>query len=174
MQDRIVQSISGGVADIVIGVTIVICLTRAIIFIVKSLRQWASQKSKIDLYNRMIDKYGDAPEFIAYLQSGTGLQTIEESATAAEAGSAASPMGKILFSAQIGVIAALVGAGLLILGNIFGESLGGDLYIVLTVTGTVGLTVGIGFLISAAISYKLCKTWGLLTTTPIKEKAQTN
>ncbi len=37
------------------------------------------------------------------------------------------------------------------------------------VEGIVGLMIGIGLLISAALSYRLCKTWGILTG---NEKAQ--
>jgi hypothetical protein len=35
---------------------------------------------------------------------------------------------------------------------------------VLTVGGIVGLMIGVGLLISAGISYRLCKAWGMLTT----------
>jgi len=100
------------------------------------------------------------------LQSDAGLKFIEENTV-----QAAAPLGRILASMQIGIILTLLGAGLLVTGNVFGGSLGGDLYIVLTVSGIVGLTIGVGLLISAAISYRLCKAWGILTT---NEKTQTS
>jgi hypothetical protein len=65
---------------------------------------------------------------------------------------------KILGSIQKGIILSLVGAGLPILGNVFGSQMGGDLYIVLTVAGTIGVMIGIGFLISTAISYRISKS----------------
>ena len=163
-ETRIVHDIASEIVPLVIGVTLIICLMRVVISILKFLKQRANLKSKTDLYNRMIDKFGAAPEFVAYLQSDEGRQFIDENIV-----QSTSPLSKILLSIQIGVILTLLGIGLLVLGNIFGGSLGGDLYIVLTVSGTVGAMVGIGFLISAGISYKLCKIWGLLT---LKEKAQ--
>jgi ABC-type multidrug transport system fused ATPase/permease subunit len=168
MEDRmIVHEVVDGVTALLIGVTISICLTQTVIFIVRTLKQRASQKSKYDLYSRLIDKFGNAPEFIAYVQSEEGRRFLEEDMTPEKA---SSPFNKILVSIQIGVILTLFGTGLLTLSNIWDNSLGGDLFIVLTVIGTVGLMIGIGFLITAGISYKLCRAWGLLTT---KAKTQT-
>jgi hypothetical protein len=158
MNDTIVDEIINGVTALFFGVTIIICVTWIVINVLRSLKQRANTKTRAEIYSRLIDKFGTAPEFIAFLQSDAGLKFIEENAVQNVA-----PLGKILAALQIGTILTLVGIGLLMLGNIFGGSLGGDLYIVLTVGGTVGFMVGIGFLISSAISYRLCKTWGILT-----------
>ncbi len=145
---------------------IIVCAAWIVVTIVTALKGRANTRTRADIYNRLIDKFGTAPELIAFLQSDAGLKFIEENTV-----QPAAPLGKILASIRIGVVLTLLGAGLLITGNIFGESLGGDLYIVLTVGGIVGLMIGIGLLISAAISYRLCKTWGILTGS---EKAQTS
>jgi hypothetical protein len=157
MNDIIVHEVFSGITSLVLGATVIICITWVVITIVKSLKQRANVQTKTELYSRMIDKFGAAPEFIAFLQSEEGRAFIEENVT-----QSASPISKILGSIQIGVISALLGIGLLILGSIFGGSLGGDLYIVLTICGTVGLMIGVGLLISSVISYKLSKSWGLL------------
>ena len=167
MEDSTIHEIFSGMAQMVIGTTIVICMTWIVTTIVRALKQKANQKSRIELYNRMLDKFGAAPEFIGYLQSDDGRKFFEESAVES---SASSPMRKILFSIQIGVVATLFGLGLLVLANLFDQSLGGDLYIVLAVSGTVGAMVGVGFLISTAISYKLCKMWGLLEVKKTSEQ----
>jgi len=165
MEDfRTVHEVVDGISASIIGVTIVICLMRTVIFIVKTLKQRASQKSKYEIYSRMIDKFGAAPEFIAFMQTEEGRAILEENLTPTDV---ATPLNKILVSIQIGVILTLLGSGLLALGNIFGSSRGGDLYIVLNIGGTASLMVGVGFLISSAISYKLCKTWGILTADKI-------
>ncbi len=137
---------------------IIVCAAWIVVTIVTALKGRANTRTRADIYNRLIDKFGTAPELIAFLQSDAGLKFIEENTV-----QPAEPLGKILASIRIGIVLALLGAGLLITGNIFGESLGGDLYIVLTVGGIVGLMIGIGLLISAAVSYRLCKTWGILT-----------
>jgi hypothetical protein len=125
--------------------------------VVAALRQQANTRTRAEIYNRLIDKFGTAPEFVAFMESDAGLNFIEENTV-----QPAAPLGKILASTQIGVVLTLLGAGLLVTGNVFGESLGGDLYIVLTVGGIVGLMIGIGLLISAGISYRLCRAWGMV------------
>jgi hypothetical protein len=166
MNDLIVQQILSNITVTIFGVAIIICIAWIVVTIVTALKQRANTRTRGEIYNRLIDKFGTAPEMVAFLQSEAGRQFIEENAL-----QTISPIGKILASIQRGIVLTLPGAGLLVAGNIFGGSLGGDLYIVLTVGGTVGLMVGIGLLISAAVSYQLCKAWGILTTS---EKTQAN
>jgi len=165
-QTTIIHEIFSYLVPLIIGVTIVICLTIVIISFLKSLKQKANLQTKTDIYSRIIDKFGAAPEFIAFLQSEDGRYFIEE-----DIARSASPLSKILLSIQIGVILILFGAGLLALGNIWDTTLGGDLFIILTITGTIAAMVGAGFIISSVISYKLSKRWGLLTE---KEKSPKN
>ena len=160
MNDLIVKEIVSGVTALVFGVVIITCLAWVAVTVVRELKERANTRTRADIYNRLIDKFGTAPEFIAFLQSDAGLKFIEENTVQ----TAVAPLGKILISIQIGVVLTLLGSGLLVTGNVFGESLGGDLYIVLTVGGIVGLMIGVGLLISAGISYRLCKAWGMLTT----------
>jgi hypothetical protein len=164
-QTNIIHEVFSYLVPLIIGVTIVICLTIVIISFLKSLKQKASLQTKTELYSRIIDKFWASPDFFAFLQSEEGRNFIEEDITRS-----ASPLSKILLSIQIGVILILFGAGLLALANIWDSTLGGDLFIILTVTGTIGAMVGAGFIISSVISYKLSKRWGLLTE---KEKSPT-
>ena len=154
----IIHEIFSNLTPLVIGVTVVISIAWVVINIVKALKQRANLQTKTEIYSRMIDKFGAAPEFIAFLQSEEGRQFIEENVAQSNA-----PMRKILGGIQIGIVLTMVGAGLLILANIFDRSLGGDFFLIITVAGTVALMIGIGLLISVMISYKLSKSWGLLT-----------
>lgn len=169
MNELIVNEIVNGVTALFFGIAIIISAAWIAINIVRALKQRANTRTRAEIYNRLIDKFGTAPEFIAFLQSDAGLKFIEENAV--QTGGA---LGKILAALQIGIILTLVGIGLLMLGNIFGSSRGGDLYIVLNITGTVGLMIGIGFLISSAISYRLSKTWGILTAKESSQVEKTN
>lgn len=164
MNDIIVSEILNTVTALVFGVVIIISVVWIAVAVIIALKQRANTRTRAEIYNRLIDKFGTAPEFISFLQSDAGLRFIEENTVQNFA-----PLGKILASLQIGVVLALLGAGLLVTGNIFGGSLGGDLYIVLTVGGVVGLMIGSGLLISSAISYRLCKAWGIF---PANEKHQ--
>lgn len=158
MNDIIVSEIINGVTAVFFGVVIIICTAWIVVTVITSLKARANTRTRAEIYNRLIDKFGAAPEFIAFLQSDAGMNFIEENAV-----SPISPLGKILGSMSVGIVLALLGAGLLVTGNIFGGSLGGDLYIILTVGGVSGLMIGVGLLASAGISYRLCKAWGILT-----------
>jgi len=163
MEDQTLHHFMQDLTPIVVMVVLIIAIAWIINTVIIALKQRANMRTRSELYSRLLDKFGSSAEFVAYLQSETGQQIFEELTTRS-----ASPRNKILGSIQKGVILALLGAGLVILGNIFGGSLGGDLYIVLTVSGTIALMLGIGFLISSAISYRLSKSWGLLE---IEQKA---
>ena len=145
------------VSAVVIGATIIISSAWVITSIVSSMRQRANTRTRTEVYNRLIDKFGSAPELIEFMKSDAGLRLIEEQVV-----EPSQPLAKILGSMRLGVSLALVGVGMLVVGNIWDWTLGKDLYLVLALGGTVALTAGTGFIISAAVSYKLCRMWGLI------------
>ncbi len=157
MDDLIVNSVMNTVSAVVIGATIIICSAWIITSIVRSMRQRANTRTRAEIYNRLVDKFQTAPEFIEFLQSDAGLRFIEEQTVEAR-----QPLTTILTSIRLGVSLALIGLGMITVSNIWDNILGTDLYIVLALGGTVALTAGAGFIISAAISYKICKLWGLM------------
>src|SRR5688572_10063727 len=157
MNDLIVNSLLNTVSAVMIGSTIIVCSAWIITTIVTSLRQRANTRTRTEVYNRLIDKFGSAPELVEFLRSDAGLRFIEEQTV-----EPAQPLTKILSSIRLGVSLALVGLGMLVVGNVWDNALGNDLYVVLALGGTVALTAGAGFIIAAAISYKLCKVWGLI------------
>jgi hypothetical protein len=157
MDDLTVNGILNTVSAVVIGSTIIISSAWVITSIVASMRQRANTRTRTEVYNRLIDKFASAPELVEFLKSDAGLRFIEEQAV-----EPSQPLAKILGSIRLGVSLALVGLGMLLVGNIWSNELGNDLYIVLALGGTVALTAGLGFIIAAAVSYKLCRTWGLI------------
>ena len=62
-------------------------------------------------------------------------------------------------SLQKGIILTLLGFGFLLLAFKFHRDDPGDVFMVI---GTVGLSLGIGFLLSAGASYRLSKSMGIL------------
>lgn len=148
-----------------LGVTLIICIAWIVTNIVRSLKQRANTRTRADIYNRLIDKFGAAPEFIAFLQSDAGLRFIEENTV-----EPAAPVGRILTSLQIGIVFSLVGLGLLFVAGTE-NSVGHDFYIIVMMIGTVGLAIGVGLLASAYVSQRLCKAWGILSTTTIDKPA---
>lgn len=166
MDDLTVNSLLNTVSAVVIGATIIICAAWIITSIVTSMKQRANTRTRTDVYNRLIDKFSSTPELIEFLRSDAGLRFIEEQTV-----EPSQPLMKIMNSIRLGVSLALVGGGMLVVGNLWDRTLGDDLYTVIALGGTVALTAGAGFIVAAAISYKLCKSWGLM---PSVEKGKAN
>jgi hypothetical protein len=157
MNEIIVSEIVSGISALVLGAVIIISIASIVIKVITALKHRANTRTRVEIYKRLIDKFGTAPEFIAFLQSDAGIRFIEENTI-----EPSTAVGRILNSMQIGIVLTLLGTGLLATGNIFGGSSGGNLYIVSMVGGIIGLMIGIGLLISAVISYRLGKAWGIL------------
>ena len=159
MDDLTVNSLLNTVSAVVIGGTIIICAAWIITSIVTSMKQRSNTRMRIDVYNRIIDKFATAPEFIEFLKSDAGLRFIEEQTV-----DVSQPLRGVLNSVRLGVSLTLIGTGMITVSNLWDWVLGKDLYIVLALGGTVSLAAGIGFIIAAFVSYKLCKAWGLIPT----------
>ena len=157
MDNLTANALLNTVSAVVLGSTIIICCAWIVTVIVTSLKQRANTRTRTEIYNKLIDKFSSAPEFIAFMQSDAGLRFIEEQAV-----EPSQPLSKILSSIRVGVSLALVGGGMLVVANIWDRTLGEDMYAVIALGGTIALTAGTGFIIAAAISYRLCRSWGLI------------
>jgi len=110
---------------------------------------------QVEMQNRLIDKFDSPEELRTYLESEGGKQLMK--ATPIEK---ASPYGRILGSIQAGVILSLGGLALFSLRNYVPGEAHEDFAIMFL--GALGIAIGLGFLISAAASYFLSKSWGLI------------
>ncbi|HVT03163.1 MAG TPA: hypothetical protein VHL58_07260 [Thermoanaerobaculia bacterium] len=102
-----------------------------------------------DLQNRMIDKFGTAQEFVTFLQSPQGREFLGKT-TEAEA----HPARRIMGSIKAGIILTFLGAACIILS--FGVASG------FIFPGVLVLAIGLGFLVSAGVSLRLSRSWGLM------------
>jgi hypothetical protein len=154
------------IVDYAGAVLIVMTITAGVIFLVKTVvdhRRWQrATKAQADLNNKLIDRFAASDELLAYLQSPQGKvltdapPLIQSTARAMDA-----PLGRIFWSLQAGAVLACAGAGLLFVST----RLRNDLIVVAPAFfafGTVVLTVGVGFLVSAAISFLLSQRLGLV------------
>ena len=121
---------------------------------VEARRRQMQSKSVAELQSQLLAKFGSAQEFVQFMQTDEGRRFL---ATLAQV--RLSPAERVLRSIRIGVILTIIGLGWLSLaltGRFDDDG-------ALTVIGVLFLATGIGFLISAAISYRLSKAWGVFT-----------
>lgn len=166
MEDQTLHHFMQDLSPLVIGVAFTFAAAWVTAAVVRAFKEKAIVRTRAELYNRLLDKFGSAGEFVEYLESETGRQFVEEINV-----QNAAPTSRILGSIQKGVIMTLIGFGMLVLANVF---FGGDLFNVVAVGGTIALMLGVGFLISTVITYRLSKSWGLIgAETNAKDARQT-
>jgi len=123
-------------------------------------RRWSrSFKTQEDLHAKLIEKFASGQDFISYLQSDAGRRLLEWAphVPATTPRGLPNPIGRIMWSLQVGLVLFLAGLGTIL---IRGQMPAGDASPL--VLGTLGLTVGAGFVLSALISYRLSKHLGLI------------
>jgi hypothetical protein len=126
--------------------------------IASSIRKGHSARAVADLHSKLLDKCGSSQELVAYLESKAGQRFLESTATVPT-----DPPTRILNAIQAGFILALAGGAMLLVRMEIGDL---DTRLSLVVSGSVSLAVGLGFLLSAAVSYILCQSWGLMRSQP--------
>lgn len=132
-------------------------------------RRWGRLfKAQTDIHNKLLDKLGGSQELLTYMGTEAGRRFLELAPipVAMEAGRRLlSPIARILTPLQLGIVSTLVSVGLLCLRDSFKDSAP------LLLIGTVGLMLGIGFILSAGVSWALARHLGLMA--PISaEKAE--
>ena len=117
--------------------------------------RYKTAKLQAGVQTKLLEKFGSGQDLLAYVQSDAGKRFSESLAMEQR-----TPYGRILGAAQAGVILVLLGLALLFLrGRVVGAEQG------FLVSGTITLSLGAGFALSAALSYFLSKSFGLLSGT---------
>ena len=132
-----------------------------IIWVLVNGRQRALRlKLTTEFNSKLLDRIGSVKDFNDFLQTEGGVKfmdslTVERSSSR--------PQDSILRATQIGIVLIMLGLGVLTLGSYFTQRYAGaGDFEVLTVVGGIALSLGLGFLISAAVSYRLAKALGVL------------
>jgi hypothetical protein len=116
-------------------------------------RRQATEKMAA-LHAKLLDQCANSNELLRYLESEQGRKFLESAAV-----ETANPATRILGAIQAGCVFALLGvAGLLVRDGLHDA----DAREVILVFASAFLAVGIGFLLSAVVSYALSKSWGIL------------
>jgi len=121
-------------------------------FIVWAILEWRKMRHKSKLQSQIVDKFSTAKELNDFLQSQEGntfLKFLKFNGLA--------PREKIMSSLTRGVILSALGIALIVIGGLLTEEM-----MYFFSAGIVVIALGAGFLISALISYKLSKKWGII------------
>jgi hypothetical protein len=141
-----------------------VCMLGALLWLTHVLlenRRWNRIfKLQTDVHGKLIDRFGTSQEVLTYMSTDAGKRFLEATPIAVgfeRSQPVPSPVARVLTPLQIGVVMTLLGLGLLSLRHSLHEAAAP-----LLVVGTVVLMPGLGFIISAGISWFLARHLGLM------------
>ena len=130
-------------------------------------RRWLRvSKTHTDTHTKLIDRLTSNEDLLAYMQSPAGRHFLEAAPIPLDAGPRAlsAPLGRILWSAQAGLVVAFAGAGLMFASRRFaGHITLSEVELPLFVLSAVLVSIGVGFVISSLVAYALSRRLNLLT-----------
>ena len=129
-------------------------------------RRWLRvSKLQTDMQNKLLERFSSNEEMLAFIQTPAGKKFLESASVPTEIGPRTinAPIGRILWSVQLGIITLVAGSGLEIVAGRFNDA---DAKAGFGAIGVLVIALGIGFILSAIGSYMLSRRLGLLEQTP--------
>lgn len=118
-----------------------------------SQRRRAEAEARAQVQTRLLDKFGSSKEFVDFLQTDSGRSFLSSAQT--HVGDART---RIMTALTWGVTTAFGGLAFVVIS----ASRWVDDDYGMMVPGVILLSIGIGILLSAFLSYRLSKSWGML------------
>lgn len=154
---------TGTLLGTLVPFAVFICILLAILWVLRVVlenRRWnKSFKIHEEVHTKLIEKFASGQDLTAYMDSEAGRRLLEWTPPSIETASRTLPVtaSRILWSIQAGLVMGLVGIGLLLIRDRIPDGVEP-----LLVFGTLGVTIGAGFIISAFVSYALSRHLGLM------------
>jgi small-conductance mechanosensitive channel len=143
---------------------VLITVTLALVWLIRTLveqRRWSRvSRVQAEVHSKLVDRFASNEDLLKYVQTEGGKRFLEASPILpADPGRPVSaPIGRILWSVQVGLVIAAFGIGLKLVGWSVVDKGAAD---ALSGFGVLGIAIGIGFVASAAASYVLSRRLGL-------------
>jgi hypothetical protein len=156
------RDILGGLAafaSVGLAMGLLVWLVRTLI----DYRRWSRlAKVQTDVHAKLLDRFTANDDLLAYIQSPAGSSFLQSAPIKLDSGprTVAAPLGRILWSVQAGLVLAAAGIGL----EVVGGRVPNDAAQPLHALGVFAVALGLGFVISAIISYVISRRLGLIET----------
>jgi hypothetical protein len=150
MSDKILDFLP----PMIVGLAFIYTLAAVITAALESRRRSLAIRTHADLLNRVLDKFGSSRDFVELSESPGGKRLLEA------LGSEPNGVGeKILAAVQRGVVLTVLGVGVLLLSLAIHATAVEEF---IRIVGGVCLALGLGYLGSSILSYRLARSMGLL------------
>jgi hypothetical protein len=125
-----------------------------------------------DVHTKLLDRFAGSEELLDYIKSPAGSKFLESSPITLDAGprSIGAPLGRIMWSAQAGLVLAAGGVGLLVVSG----QVPTDGATAFHAMGVVAIALGIGFIGSAIMSFLISQRLGLIDAARAARMEPTN
>jgi ABC-type multidrug transport system fused ATPase/permease subunit len=126
-------------------------------------RRWSRiSKVQAEVHNKLMDRFTANEDLLAYIQTPAGKRFLESAPIALDGAPRAvsAPVGRILWSVQVGLVLAAAGFGLQYVSRSIEKTVAQPLFAM----GVLAISIGIGFVVSAIVSYVLSRRLGLWET----------
>jgi hypothetical protein len=159
------QGMMAGLAMLIVFLTVTMVLSWLVRTLIDYRRWLRLSKVQTEVHTKLLDKFSSNEDLSAYLQSASGRKFLEAAPIPLDMGprSISAPLGRILWSVQAGLVLALGGIGLQYVSAGIVDEAKQPIYAM----GVLALMFGIGFVLSAVISYLLSQRLGLLENKPL-------
>jgi hypothetical protein len=130
-------------------------------------RRWLRvSKLQTDMQNKLLERFTSNEEMLAFIQTSAGQRFLESASMAAESGPRvlSAPVGRMLWSIQLGIVILVAGIGLEIVS--YKLSNYEDVVTGFQVMGGITVALGIGFILSAFGAFLLSRRLGLTDPSP--------
>jgi hypothetical protein len=148
------------------------CFLAAIVWLIRQFlenRRWGRIfKLQSEVHGRLIDKFGSNQELAGYMETEAGKRFLEAAPIPVGFESqqrVPNAVARVLTPLQIGIVLVLLGIGFFLLRNVRPE-----MHEPMLVFGTIALMPGMGFIISAGITWFLAGRLGLIPESPAAGK----
>ncbi len=124
-------------------------------------RRWIRlSKIQTEVHSKLMDRFTGNDELLAYIQTPAGRRFLESAPIPLETPqSVSAPVGRILWSMQIGAVLTVAGIGI----EIVAADAIAEVAQPVAAVGIFVIAIGIGFLLSSLLAYGVSRRLGLLT-----------
>ena len=150
------------------GIGLLVWLIRTLV----DYRRWNRlAKVQTEVHTKLLDRFTTNNDLSAYIQSPAGSKFLQSSPIMLDAApkSVGAPLGRILWSVQGGIVLMAAGIGLQVVSARVADDAAQPLHAL----GVLGIALGLGFLVSAIISFVISQRLGLIEPTAPALRTQT-
>jgi hypothetical protein len=166
----LVHTILGGLAGFLgfgMGIGVVVWLIRTFV----DQRRWRQiSKTQAEVHAKLLDRFTNHADLMAYMQSPAGAKFLESAPIRLDTTPRplGAPIGRILWAVQGGLVLVAGGIGLVVVSYQVPEEAAQPLHAL----GVIGVSLGVGFVISAIISYLISQRLGLIDRAALAQRRE--